>query len=181
MKCPLDLWIYQELLYSLKPDFIIETGTRHGGTALFFACLFDIIGKGQVITIDIDSKEKVSEHKRIHRIIGNSVEPKIIEDIQNLIKNNNPNSKILVILDSDHSKNHVLKEMEIYGKFVTEGSYMIVEDTNMNGNPVLSEFGPGPMEAVNEFLKTNDQFVIDKKPEKFILTMNPSGFLKKIK
>ena len=181
VKCPLDLWIYQELLYSLKPDFIIETGTRHGGTALFFACLFDIIGEGQVITIDIDSKEKVPEHKRIHRIIGNSIEPKIIEDIKNLIKNNKPNSKILVILDSDHSKNHVLKEMEIYGKFVTEGSYLIVEDTNMNGNPVLSEFGPGPMEAVNEFLKTNDQFVIDKKPEKFILTMNPSGFLKKIK
>jgi len=181
VKCPLDLWIYQELIFSLKPDFIIETGTRHGGTALFFASLFDLIGKGEIITVDIDSKEKVPEHKRIHYLIGNSIDSKILEKIEKMVEDKSQDSTVMVILDSDHSKQHVLNEMNTFAKFVTKGSYMIVEDTNMNGHPVMPEFGPGPMEAADEFLKRNDQFEIDKSQEKFILTMNPSGFLKKIK
>ena len=88
--------------------------------------------------------------------------------------------KVMVVLDSDHPKNHVLQEMKIYGKFVSKGCYMIVEDTNVNGHPVLSDFGDGPMEAVTEFLENNEDFVIDKDREKFLLTFNPNGYLKKI-
>jgi cephalosporin hydroxylase len=85
----------------------------------------------------------------------------------------------MVILDSDHHKDHVLRELEIYSKFVTNGSYIIVEDTNINGHPVRPKFGPGPTEAVKEFLKGSRDFVIDKSREKFFLTFNPNGYLKK--
>jgi len=87
----------------------------------------------------------------------------------------------MVILDSDHSKGHVLSELKIYSKFVTKGSYIIVEDTNINNHPVFPDFGPGPMEAVEEFLKENKDFSVDRSREKFYLTFNPKGFLQKRK
>lgn len=87
----------------------------------------------------------------------------------------------MVFLDSDHQKDHVLKEMIIYSRFVSEGSYLIVEDSNINGHPVYTDFGPGPMEAIDEFLKGNKNFIVDKKMEKFFLTFNPRGYLLRIK
>lgn len=87
----------------------------------------------------------------------------------------------MVILDSDHSKVHVLNELRIYSKLVTKGNYLIVEDTCINGHPVCQGFGPGPMEAVEEFLKENQDFVVDRTREKFYLTFNPKGGLRRIK
>ena len=87
----------------------------------------------------------------------------------------------MVVLDSDHHKQHVLNELRIYSKFVTRGSYLIVEDTNINGHPVLPKFGPGPMEAVSQFLQENKDFVVDKTREKFYLTQNPNGYLIKLR
>ena len=175
-KCPLDLFIYQEILFELKPDVIIETGTAFGGGALFLATICDALNHGKVITIDIADQGQPL-HKRITYLIGSSVSDEIIEKIKQSIENKD---KILVILDSDHSKKHVLKELMIYNKFVPKGSYLIVEDTNVNGHPVYSDHGPGPMEAVEEFLKDNSNFAIDKKREKFYLTFNPGGYLKRI-
>jgi len=88
--------------------------------------------------------------------------------------------KAIVILDSDHGKEHVLDELRIYSRFVSRDSYLIVEDTNLNGHPVNPDFGPGPMEAVQDFLKNNDQFIIDKSREKFYLTFSPGGFLRRV-
>ena len=90
------------------------------------------------------------------------------------------NTTVLVILDSDHSKDHVLKEMQLYSQFVTKYSYLIVEDANINNHPVFSAHGPGPMEAIEEFVKINNDFVIDLTREKFMLTFNPNGYLKKM-
>ena len=87
----------------------------------------------------------------------------------------------MVILDSDHSKAHVLAEMKAYAPLVSKDSYLIVQDTNVNGHPVLEKFGPGPMEAVNEFLATNDEFHRDREAERLMFTMHPKGYLKKIK
>lgn len=87
----------------------------------------------------------------------------------------------MVILDSDHKKVHVLNELKIYSKFVSKGSYLIVEDSNINGHPVLPNFGLSPMEAIKDFLKENKNFIIDKTKEKFFLTFNPNGYLKRIK
>ena len=181
VKCPLDLWIYQEIFFNIKPDFIIETGTRDGGSALFFANLCDVIGKGHVISVDIHNEEGIPQHERINYIIGNSVDAKIIQNIQKIIENNKKTTKpsIIVILDSDHTKDHVLAEMNAYNDLVSKGSYLIVEDTNLNGNPIEPHYGEGPMEAVKEFLSTNKNFIVDNDREKLFLTMNPHGYLKK--
>ena len=165
-KCPLDCWIYQELLFDIKPDIIIETGTKVGGSALFFASILDLIGQGEVITIDIDGKGKLPEHKRITYLWGSSVDETIIKFIEPRVKD----KKVFIILDSDHSKEHVLKELEIYSKFVSLNSYIIVEDTNTQE----------PLEAVFEFMEKTKNFTIDRSCEKFYLTFAPYGFLKRV-
>jgi len=199
-KCPLDIWIYQEMIFEIKPDVIIECGTANGGGALFLASMLEIVNNGEVITIDIedtaygdcinsyglpvyqnyDTKTDINQrptHKRIKYLLGSSTSEEIVEQVRKLISN----KKVMVILDSDHHKEHVLNELRAYCKFVTKGSYIIVEDTNLNGHPIAADFGPGPMEAVEDFLKENKDFVIDKSKEKFYLTFNPKGYLQRIK
>lgn len=177
-KCPTDFWIYQEIIFELKPDIIIECGTAHGGSALFLASMCDLVNNGKVITIDIVDTKGRPEHKRIKYLHGSSTSEEIAEQVRKLIT---PKDKVMVILDSDHKKAHVLNELKIYGELVTKGSYLIVEDTVLNGHPVFPEFGPGPMEAVEEFLKENKAFVADRDKEKFYLTFNPKGYLRKVK
>jgi cephalosporin hydroxylase len=174
-KLPLDLWMYQEILHETKPDFIIETGTADGGSAKFFASLFDLMKKGKIITIDI-KKVKIN-HPRVTTLTGSSTDPKIVQQVRKIVGD----KKALVILDSDHSKDHVLKEMYIYSQFVPKNGYMVVEDTNVNSHPVDPLFGPGPMEAVKEFLKERDDFMIDLSRERLMLTFFPNGFLKRVK
>ena len=87
---------------------------------------------------------------------------------------------MLVVLDSDHTRDHVLKEMHIYGPMVTLGSYIIVEDSNLNGHPVNPAAGPGPMEAIDAFLEESDGFVIDATREKYLVSFNPRGYLKRV-
>ena len=176
-KCPLDMWIYQEIINEVKPDFIIETGTRYGGSALYIARLLDALGKGKIITIDT-VKENFPRHEKITYVNSSSTNSGLLEKIKRIIK---PEDQVLVILDSDHSKEHVLKEMNLYSNLVTKGSYMIVEDSNVNGHPVHKNHGEGPMEAIQEFLKKRTDFKIDKTKEKLFLTFNPNGYLKKIK
>ena len=176
-KCPLDLWVYQEIIFELRPDIIIETGTADGGSVLFLASICDLLNNGRVITIDIEKKERRPQHKRITYLLGSSTSKEIVDKIRKQI---NDKDKILVILDSDHSKEHVLNELRIYAKLVNIGSYIIVEDSNVNGHPVFQKHGPGPMEAIKEFLKDDKKFIIDRSKEKFFLTFNPNGYLKKI-
>uniref|UniRef100_A0A7C4U6Z2 Cephalosporin hydroxylase n=1 Tax=candidate division WOR-3 bacterium TaxID=2052148 RepID=A0A7C4U6Z2_UNCW3 len=178
LKCPLDLWNYQEIIFETKPDLIIETGTAEGGSAFFLASLCDLIKNGNIISIDIIKNEKRPKHKRIKYLNGSSISDEIVNKVKNEVKKYN---KVMVILDSDHHKEHVYKELKIYSEFVSKGCYLIVEDTNINGHPVFPDFGPGPMEAVMQFLKENKNFVIDKNREKFLLTFNPMGYLLRIK
>ena len=172
------MWIYQEILNEIKPDIIIEAGTYKGGSALYLANICDILGKGKIFTIDIDYVKGRPKHKRITYLRGSSTSETLVNQIKKQIKKDDV---VLVILDSNHTKKHVLNEMRIYHKIVTEGSYMIVEDTSVNGHPVKTYFGEGPMEAVKTFFKENNDFVIDKSREKFLLTANPNGYLKKIR
>ena len=175
IKCPLDLWIYQEIIHELRPDVIIETGTYAGGSALFLAHLCDLIGNGRILTIDIEANEKRPHHPRIQYIQGNSIHPITLQQVQNALHDN---ETILVILDSDHEKCHVFDELKLYSPLVSPGSYLIVEDTHVNGHPVRPEHGPGPMEAVTEFLQCSSRFVVDRSKEKYFLTFNRKGFLK---
>ena len=176
-KCPLDLWVYQEIIFELKPDIIIETGTCKGGSALFLASICDLVNNGKIITIDIKDAGDRPKHERITYLLGSSTSREIIEKVKSMILNK---KKVMVILDSDHTGQHVLDELRIYSKFITKGSYIIVEDTNSNGHPVTPNFGPGPFESVEEFLKEDKNFIIDKTREKFYLTFNPDGYLKRI-
>jgi len=178
LKCPLDLWIYQEMIYEIKPDLIIETGTANGGSALYMASIMDLLNHGEIITIDVNRGENMPEHKRINYLHGFSTSQEIIDQVKTYVENK---QKILVILDSDHSKENVLGELRLYNKFVSKDSYVIVEDSNVNGHPTCPEFGPGPWEAIDAFLNENNEFEIDKKKEKFYLTLNPNGYLRKNK
>lgn len=175
-KCPLDMWIYQEIIWETKPEVIIETGTAGGGSALFFASLFDLLGKGEVITIDIIN-QTTPAHPKITKIIGNSTSQEVIDQVEKMVGK----KSAMAVLDSAHEKEHVLKEMELYSKFVSVGNYLVMEDTNINGHPVLPKWGPGPMEAVEEFLNNRKDFKIDRTREKFLLTFYPKGFLKRTK
>ena len=181
---PCDNWIMQEIISEVKPDFIIETGTAKGGSSLFYATILDCVSEnGKVITVDIENKirKKTAElpvfKKRVTCILGDSVSSEVINAIQKKVKNH----KVLVTLDSLHTKDHVLEELKLYSNFVSLGSYIVVQDTNINGYPVAPNFGPGPMEAVIEFLKTDDRFVVDRSREKFLLTFYPLGYLKRVK
>jgi cephalosporin hydroxylase len=180
LKCPLDLWIYHELICRLRPDIIVETGTASGGSALFLASMCDLIDHGQVITIDVDARpgQRRPFHSRISYVVGSSAAPAVIAQVRGLLHGG---SCGMVILDSDHRGDHVLAEMRAFADLVPVGGYMIVEDTNINGHPTHPEFGPGPMEAVNTFLSETDAFEVDRNCERFLLTMNPSGFLRRVK
>jgi len=175
-KNPLDLWVYQELIHEHRPDLIIETGTWAGGSALFLASLCDLINHGRVITIDIETLDNRPEHERIAYITGSSLDPTVINPV---VEQARTCETVMVLLDSDHNKAHVLNELRIYAPLVTVGSYVVVEDTNINGHPVARSFGPGPMEAVDEFLAEDSRFEIDLTPEKFLHTFNPHGFLRR--
>jgi cephalosporin hydroxylase len=177
-KCPFDLWVYQEIIYSLRPSTIIECGTSEGGSALFLASVCDLVNKGRIITIDIKDYENKPQHNRIRYLLGSSTSQEIVRQVSELVNTEGP---AMVILDTDHHKEHVLKGLRTYCRFVTQGSYVIVEDTNINGHPVLPEFGPGPSEAVADFLRENDDFVVDRTKEKFLMTFNPGGYLRRVK
>jgi len=173
-KLPLDSWIYQEILWELKPDVLVECGTDKGGSAFFFASIFDLLGKGEVITIDINDTEV--PHPRVTKIKGSSVSEETYAKVKKMAEG----KKVMVVLDSDHTRDHVIREMKLYGELVTPGFYMVVEDSNINGHPVLPGWGAGPMEAIKKFLKQRNDFVIDISREKFGVTFYPRGFLKKV-
>jgi cephalosporin hydroxylase len=175
-KCPFDLWVYQEILNELKPDLIIECGTKFGGSAHFLASICDLLDCGEVITIDILEREGRPEHPRITYLTGSSVSEEILDQVRERVAGK---ATVMVLLDSDHAKDHVLAEMAAYGPMVTVESYLIVEDGNLNGHPVVPDFGPGPNEALAEFMKGNDDFEVDLDREKFLVSFNPRGYLRK--
>ncbi len=180
-KCPLDLWVYQEIVHERSPDVIVETGTAFGGSALYLATVLDTIGKGGVTSIDIaesfDGKPR-PQHERITYLKGSSTNPEILKKVRQMIPED---GEVLVILDSDHSAPHVLAELKAYAPLIRPGGYLVVEDTNINGHPVLPEHGPGPMEALKEFFQSleSEGFQHDSSREKYYLTFNPMGYLQK--
>ncbi len=184
---PNDLWITQEILTEVKPDVMIETGTYKGGSALIWAMILNQINPdARVITIDIEDHSADFPKSPLFRdkvdfLLGSSTAPEIVAEVKKRVAG----KKVLVLLDSDHRKPHVLEELRLYSPLVSPGSYLIVQDSNLNGHPVYAlaahQQGPGPMEALEEFLAGNDQFVPDRKRERLLLTFCPKGFLKRVK
>jgi len=183
----------QEIIWQIQPDLIIETGVAHGGSIVYYASLLELIGKdGIVVGIDIDirkhNRELIETHpmfKRIKLIERSSISNETIKEVEQIVKTKN---RIMVCLDSNHTHEHVLKELQLYSNFVTTGSYCVVFDTIIEDMPAdyiwNRPWGKGnnPKTAVWEFLKTNDNFIIDKNIEnKLLITVAPDGFLKRIK
>ena len=177
-KCPFDLWTYEEILNETRPDVLIEMGTFKGGSALYFASLFDLMKHGRVITIDIEDQPGKPQHDRITYLLGSSTAPEIVAKVKSLIQ---PGERVMVSLDSDHRAAHVSKELSIYSEMVTPGSYLVVEDTHFNGHPILPHFGPGPHEAVDAFLAGHPEFAPDASREHFLMTFSPGGYLKRLR
>ncbi len=141
------------------------------------ASMCDLVDKGKIITIDVEDRPSRPKHERIQYLHGSSISEDIVDEVRSNVADS---SRVMVILDSDHSKEHVLAELQIYNQFVTKGSYLVVEDTCVNGHPIAPGFGPGPMEAVQDFLEGNGGFAVDESKEKFYLTFHPKGYLKKV-
>ena len=138
------------------------------------ATLLDAMDHGKVITIDIKEFSNQPVHDRINYILGSSTAPETVERVKSMIPEG---ATVMAVLDSAHSKEHVLNELRIYSELVTSGQYLIAEDTNINGRPVYRDHGPGPGEAVDQFLTETDEYTVDKSREKYLLTFNPGGFL----
>jgi cephalosporin hydroxylase len=186
LKCIFDLWVFQEIIASLRPALIIECGTWAGGSALFLAHTLDIIGSGRIITIDILDANQVREHylrysqeqgrklqirpthPRIDYLLGSSTDPAIVAEVTRALPVGGP---VMVVADSDHSIEHAYAELNAYHAFVTPGSYFVMEDTNIPGS--------GPSQAVDHFLVDHPEFVADRTREKFLLTFNPGGYLRR--
>jgi cephalosporin hydroxylase len=161
-KLPQDLHTYQEVITEIKPALIIETGTAFGGSALYFAHLLDQLSHGHVVTIDIKPLQpSYPRHSRIDYITDySSVDAGVVREVKAWCQHNG--EPVMVILDSLHTKDHVLAELDIYAPLVSGGSYLVVEDTNINGHPVFPEHGPGPQEALDEWLPKHPDFRIDE-------------------
>jgi cephalosporin hydroxylase len=189
---PQDMVAMQELIWEVKPDLIIETGVAHGGSVIFYASMLELLGKGEVLGIDIDirkhNRDKIEAHpmfKRVKLIEGSSVAPETLEQAKKIAAGK---KNIMVVLDSMHTHDHVLKELELYSPFVALNNYLVVFDTIAEDLPddlfpdrPWSK-GNNPKTAVFEFLRTTDAFVIEKEIEnKLLITVAPDGFLKRVK
>ena len=186
---PQDIIAMQEIIWNVRPDLIIETGIAHGGSLIFYASMLELLGKGKVLGIDIDIREhnrrEIEKHpmfKRITMIEGSSVEKSVIEKVRKYAQGK---KQVLLSLDSLHTHDHVLRELEAYSPLVTRGSYCVVFDTIVEDLP--DEYsadrpwgkGNNPKTAVWKFLEGNDRFVIDKEIEnKLLITGCPEGYLK---
>jgi cephalosporin hydroxylase len=191
---PQDMIAMQEIIWNIQPDLIIETGIAHGGSLIYYASLLELIGKGEVLGIDIDirqhNREAIENHpmyKRISMIEGSAVDPQIVEKVKEYTIDK---KVILVVLDSNHTHEHVLAELEMYSPFVTAGSYIVAFDTiveklpdnYMPGHIRPWGIGDNPMTAVKAFLKDHAEFVIDDAiNNKLLISVAPDGYLKRMK
>lgn len=186
---PYDMILMQELIFDLKPDVIIETGVAHGGSLIYYSSLLELLKKGRIVGIDIDirdhNRKLLEKHpliKRVTMIEGSSVDRKVIAQIKRIIK---PNDKVIVVLDSNHKKQHVYEELSLYKDIVSKGSFIVVFDTFMpylEGLRGLSLFkNNSPMDAVRDFIRENPSFIIDRSYNKFFVSSCPDGFIKKLR
>ncbi len=169
-QCPFDLQRYQELIHSIQPGAIVQTGVNGGGSLLFFAHMLDAMDKPNddslVVGIDIVLSEKAKQlrHPRIRLVEGDSKTPETVQRVREIVGDRGP---VLVSLASDHRCGHVLAEINAYAPLAAPGGALVVEDTNLNGHPVLPDFGPGPREAVVEWKRdhSSDRFAEIGSPE----------------
>lgn len=198
IQLPEDMIRIQEVIFNVQPDVIIETGIAHGGSLIFYASLCKAMGKGRIIGIDIEirphNRKAIEEHfltkDYIEMVEGSSVDESIVNQVKGMVK---PGEKVLVILDSNHTKSHVLQELEAYSSLVTEGSYIVATDGIMELVCGLDRTAPhwtedNPKAAAIEFASKHPEFQIEvpafpfnESTVNFQITYWPSAYLKRIK
>jgi len=186
---PQDIIAMQELIWKVRPDMIIETGIAHGGSLIFYASMMELLGSdGLVVGIDIDirrhNRNEIEAHplfRRIQLIVGDSVGQDVVDQVHEEAFGR---GRILVVLDSKHTHDHVLKELDSYSSLVTKGSYIVVFDTIIEDFPEgwfsdrPWDKGNNPKTAVDAFLAINPRFRPDKDIEgKLLMTVAPGGYL----
>jgi cephalosporin hydroxylase len=177
LKNPLDLWVYQEIMAETRPELVVETGTWRGGSALYLASICDLLGEGEIVSIDVaPMRDDYPQHPRVTYLAGrSSTDPEVVEEVRARAQGR----RTLVILDSDHSQAHVEDELAAYAPLVPVGCYIVVEDSNIG--QIRKDLMPGPLQAVERFLARTDEFELDREREKFLITFNPSGYLRRVK
>lgn len=177
VNCPTDLLAYQDLIATVKPDWVIETRTGTGGRALFLATICDLLDHGQILSIHERAAPNLPEHPRVRYLTGHSTDQDIVKQVREIV---GEPANALAILGSRGGRERMVQEFEAYAPLVPVGSYIVMENTIVNGNPVLPEFGPGPAEAVRKIMRLRSDFAPDREVEKYALTFNPGGFLKRL-
>jgi cephalosporin hydroxylase len=174
---PTDLFVYQEIIDELRPDWIIETGTGEGGRAAFLASICDLLDHGRVVSVGSGKFRNPPPHPRISYVVGRSSDPQTLAQVRDIVGD----GSALVILGTRAGRHTTRAEFDAYKDFVAVGSYVIIEHTVLNGFPVDATHGPGPHEAVRWILNHAPDFVADTEREKFALTFNSGGFLRRIR
>jgi cephalosporin hydroxylase len=187
-QCPMDMWVYMEILNRTRPEVFVEIGVKAGGLTRYICHMFDLlygykdIDAGRHVGVDIrfrkSRRKAITQHKRVTLIEGDSVAQETFEQVRELVGGR----RAMVLLDSDHTEPHVRKELELYQHLVAPGCYLIINDSNINGHPALpgnKGRGGGPYEAVEDFLATSDDFELDMSCEKHMVTLCPHGYLRR--
>jgi cephalosporin hydroxylase len=177
---PTDLLAYQELIATIRPDWIIEAGDGDDGRTLFFASICDLVDHGQVISInpERDDGAELVKHARVTQVVGDAADPEIVEQVRAAVGDA---GRVLVVLGASAPRDVTVKMFNAYAPLVPVDSYVVVTDTIVNGHPVWPAFGAGPAEAVKQILTKHGEFVHDPAMEKYSLTFNPGGFLRRVR
>ena len=190
---PQDMVAMQEVIWSIQPDLIVETGVAHGGSLIFYASMLKLLeGERRVVGVDIDirshNRKAIEDHpmsKHIKLIEGPSTDTETVEQVKSYVQQA---EKVLVVLDSNHTHDHVLEELNLYSPMVSKGGYLVVFDTVIEDVPESFSAdrpwgkGNNPKTAVHEFLKSNDRFEVDSQiTDKILVTVAPDGYLKCVK
>ena len=172
-----DLWTIQEMIFQMRPSLILETGTNRGGSSFFYAQLFDLIGEGKVITVDVEKLHDL-KHPRVTCLLGSSTGQEVFGEMQKAARA--ARGPVMVILDSDHSAKHFRDELELYSHLVTPGSLMLVQDGVIDTLGRFRKGRPGPLKALHDFLTTHPEFEIDRDLcTRFPITHHPDGWLRR--
>jgi cephalosporin hydroxylase len=188
IQLPEDMVVMQELIWKVRPDVIVESGVAHGGALVLYASILELLGRGRVIGVDIEIRKynrlAIEAHPLSHRIElieGDSLADETVSAVRSRIR---PGERVLVALDSAHTREHVLGELKRYGPLVTPNSYIVVFDAVMALVADAPAAGEGwdhdnPLEAVREFLDGNDEFEVDRSYERLAVTYCQGGFLRR--
>lgn len=190
IQMPSDIVVTQEIIWESRPQVIVETGVARGGSAILHSSLLAMLGEGRVVAVDIDvrphNRRSIEEHplgERVTLIEGSSTDPSVLEQVRRHIA---LTDRVMVVLDSNHTHKHVLEELHLYAPMVSPGQYLVVADTLVEDLPPQEHrprpWGPGdnPKTALDEFLKDNNEFVLDEERNaKLLLTSSRGGYLRR--